>query len=166
MNLGPADKNQARRIRCASYLSQRMYRQLGLTLVEVVAAMALSGALLSLVIIGASKNASQLKSAYEKREATQLLDSFLAAWVTHDFALSALGDVSEQNAVPVMCSGQYEGAYLADDIESATYVVAVESTESRTFEDIVTIRVAVYKAGVPNQRRILSWAEVLAPSVR
>ena len=134
----------------------------GITLIEVVAGLALMGTLLTVILVGSSQHLRQLKAAQQKRDSVRMLDEFLATWSAHRFKTDRIADAVSRAGLPA--TGQFglvgrEG----QDHERSRFRVELRRVGSSEFGSGSIIRLTV---SVPNEsggRTTTAWAEVVVP---
>lgn len=71
----------------------------GLSLVEVVAGLALMGTLLVFAIIGTAEHFTQIRHSERKKEAVHQIENLLTAWAEHDFRQGRLVESAAEAGV-------------------------------------------------------------------
>lgn len=130
-----------------------------MTLIEVVAGIALLGTLMVMVLIGSSQHLRQLKVAKQKRQAIALLDRFLAGWASHDFSDEGLSDAARRTGMSVIGDfGQRnQKSYGGGGSE---FVVEIRSKPA-TSERGQVLRFDVSAVLHNGSSRKATWAEVM-----
>ena len=133
----------------------------GVTLVEVVAALALMGTLLAVILVGGSKHLRQLKAAERKRESVRRLDDFLATWSVRNFDPSAIPDAVQRSGLPVTGHYGVHGLREPNLGTSVEYQVDLERAQSSEFDSASIVRLTVSAPHGELGRKPTAWAEVL-----
>lgn len=131
----------------------------GLTLIEVVAGLALMGTLLVTVLLGASSHLRQLRAAQQKTIAIESLDRLLSLWSSDGFSEGSLPECALLAKVHLIGSNLSE----ASDGDSDVIGVRLQAgplAESTGFR-LEVVRLEAWAShdqldGVP-----LTWVEVL-----
>ncbi|QDT07424.1 hypothetical protein K227x_58510 [Rubripirellula lacrimiformis] len=135
----------------------------GITLVEVIAGLALMGTLLTTVVISSSQHLRQLKAAERKRESVARLDDFLSSWSISNFSRDGVGDAVRRSGLAA--TGAY-GTYGVDRTAgqtSAPFQVDIRKHASSDFKSGAIVRLTVSVPNDGNARTRTAWAEVLVP---
>ena len=136
----------------------------GITLLEVVASIALLGTLLTLVLVANAKNLRQIKAAERKRESVRMLDDFLATWSVHQFAMDGIADAAKRSGLPVVgdlgqhgipASGSSRDDYRAD------YRVEIQRKGAVASDLGDRVRLTVSVGVGAGERTHTAWAEVM-----
>ncbi len=125
-----------------------------MTLIEVVAGIALLGTLMVAVLISGSQHLRQLKAADQKRQATAKLDDFLAAWALQNFSDDGLSVAAARAGLSVADHP------VASDSTQTSYVVEV-SPRPALIDGGKVLRLDVSAQRPNGTRRPAAWAEIL-----
>ncbi|WP_390621105.1 type II secretion system protein [Stieleria neptunia] len=151
---------RGRRSRVVAKRIQR--RRQGVTLIEVVASIAIAGSLLSVVIIGGSQHLRQLKQARDKRIATEALDGFLSAWSVSNFNETRIADaVAQSNLSAVGDFGQF--GRESSSPGSRTMYARLKSRGRGNLGDSRRVRLTVFARTADRREQNLAYAEILIP---
>lgn len=135
----------------------------GLSLIEVVAGLALMGTLLTIVLVSSSQHLRQLKAAERKRQSVQMLDDFLASWSVNRFAPETIDEAVQRSGLAATGSFGTHGINEQSSGHPDGYQVELRRAMSPSFDSASIIRLTVsVDAGKP-QRLQTAWAEVLVP---
>ncbi len=151
------DQSVDREIR---HMSNRSGYRSGITLIEVVAAVALMGTLLTTVIVGNAKHVRQMKAAQQKREAVHLLDQFLATWSLSGFDKEVLQPAVNRSGMTATGSFGVVGFEQSDE-RVEKYKVRVQRKGDATFGTASRVRLTVSCVGPERAEVDVCWAEVL-----
>ncbi len=135
----------------------------GITLVEVIAGLALMGTLLTVVVVSSSQHLRQLKAAERKRESVRLLDDFLASWSVNNFSRDGIDEAVRRSGLPATGSyGTHAVEHKSGQV-GTSFQVALRTFSAPDFDTGSVVRLTV---SVPNEwhgRIPTAWAEVLVP---
>ena len=131
----------------------------GLTLVEVVAGLALMGTLLVAVILGASSHLRQLRTVERKKAAIESLDKLLASWSHHGFydqALPQCATLAGVHLIDVPVSLELPSEPDATSVRVVTWPLTLSSGL-----DLEVVRLEVLPSKNQPNAPPLTWIEVL-----
>lgn len=133
-----------------------------LTLIEVVAGLALMGTLLAAIMVAGSAHARQAKAAADKREAVIMLDRLLNAWAQDGLALDKL----EKASATAQVSFSAPAIRLRNDVIGSPFVVMIRKEQRpavfrRQRSDAVVVRLSIHPVQPERNTTVISWVEVL-----
>ena len=163
MPVGPgAPGNEKAMLRVAVVARSRQAKT-GMTLIEVVAALALAGSLLTVTIVGSTRHLRQMKAAERKSQATKRLDRFLSAWSFANFRLANAANAAEQAGLEMTNSelSDFPDKTNNGQQKQERFVVSLHRAGHVDLGDALKVRVEV--SCVSNSRMCdnVAWAEVL-----
>lgn len=129
----------------------------GMTLIEVVAGIALLGALLTVLLVSGAQHLRQLKLAEHKRQSVSMLEDFLAAWSMSNFERSGISSAVARSGLPA--TGQYGNHGGAH--HGSPYQVELRRTGTSEFGIGSVVRLTVRVANAGRVPRETAWAEVI-----
>lgn len=135
----------------------------GMTLIEVVAGLALMGSLLTVVLVSSSQHLRQLKAAEQKRASVRMLDDFLAGWSIGNFGRDAVADAVLRSGLPATGSFGTHGRGDRSDAMKDAYRVHLRAIVSPVFAEADLVRLTVSIPDSSGGRINTAWAEVLVP---
>ncbi|MEO1527310.1 MAG: type II secretion system protein [Planctomycetota bacterium] len=144
-------------------IRNRPHSRRALTLIEVIAGLALMGTLLTVVLVAGSKHASQLKQAERKREATRRLDALLTHWSQSHFDRTNFSDSARRARLHARSAVENDHDRLAAAVTDS-YIVRMRTAPARDLENAIRIEVSVWFGNSTDNRGRLAWAEVIASS--
>lgn len=138
----------------------------GVTLIEVVAGLALMGTLLTLILVSGSRHLRQSKAARDKIDSARQLDDFLAAWSISEFSEAGIPDAvarSGLSATGFYGDHEFAGAKAArSGRSSADARVQIRKARNSSIPGAMVLRLTVSVPADRGQRFNAAWAEVLA----
>ncbi|TWU62334.1 hypothetical protein V7x_40630 [Crateriforma conspicua] len=134
----------------------------GMTLIEVVAGLALMGTLLTLTLVGGTKCLRQIDAARHKRVAVSHLDGFVAAWSESGFDADGVAEATKRSGL--LLRGHF-GVWPPSEVGLQTgrpYWIHISAPKPSPFPGGSVYRVTVYRTA--HEKKRVTWVDVLADS--
>ena len=132
-----------------------------MTLIEVVAGLALMGTLLTAVLVGGSRHLRQLKLAEHKVASVRVLDQFLTTWSSFNFDSERISDAVNASELPVI--GEYGNFGVGGVVSTQrpAYRVHIASSQNEAITTGKVVRLTVSVPDLYGKRVPTAWAEVI-----
>lgn len=144
-------------------------KRVGLTLIEIVVALAIAGGLLVAAILSATQHQRQIVLANEKQQAIETLDRFLTQWSKYDFEDAHRSEAAQASQVRLAedIAGQ-PGRLLGLRFSLKTERVqpSLEERQLGASIPLEVIRVEMLAnrpRGTERTGIVLSWIEIIRP---
>lgn len=134
----------------------------GITLVEVIAALALAGTVLVSLILSGSSHLRQVKVASGKIESVDLLDRILMRWSFSNFRLNHLSSIGSEFGLPVV--SDEDGGETPSEIGQRRIVYSQKDLVSQ--DDLPVVRLVVQVFRPDDRWQDLAWVEIVPGGTR